>query len=82
MKFMICPTCGAKLANKQLVMEAKLIEVCNNLGLNFDLISSGVADSDEKFIKERTKIVNEICKRYCCKEHLVTCCEIVDIIRG
>ena len=28
MKFMICPTCGAKLANKHLVMEEKLLEVC------------------------------------------------------
>lgn len=82
MKFMICPTCGELLGNKQLIFEEKLTKACDDLGIDFDLISKGTADSVDKFVKERTDIINKLCKRYCCKQHLITCCELVDLIQN
>lgn len=78
---LVC-TCGEVLGNKQLVYEDNMRKVCEELGIDFDMISQGLADKNEDFKKKRCDIVNKLCRRICCKQTLITYVDIAQLIKG
>ena len=81
MIFMVC-SCGEVLGNKELVYEEKMRKVCEDIGLDFDMISRGDADRNPKYRDLRKDIVNSICRRWCCKVNLITYTDLVNLIPG
>ena len=81
MLYLVC-TCGEILGNKQLVYEEYMKKVCEEIGIDFDMISQGLSDKNEEFKKKRCDIVNKLCRRYCCKQYLINYIDIVYLIKG
>ena len=81
MLYLIC-TCGEILGNKQLVYEQEMKKICNELGIDFDTVSQGIADQNEDFKTRRSDVINKLCRRYCCKQQMATYVDIVNIIKG
>ena len=48
MLYLVC-TCGEILGNKQLVYEEYMKKICENLNLDFDMVSQGLADKNEAY---------------------------------
>jgi hypothetical protein len=82
MLYMRCPTCGEVLGNKEPVLIKKLKEICDELGVDDDIISLGMVDKDPKFIEKRQKVVQEMCKNICCRMRMPNYIDIVQIIKG
>lgn len=78
---LVC-TCGEILANKEIVFQDGMRKVCGDLGVDFEMISQGLADKNEEYKRQRGEIINGLCRRICCKEAMITYCDIVQIIRG
>ena len=81
MIFLVCQ-CGEVLGNKELVYEENMKKVCEDLGVDFEMISQGLADKNEAFKQKRCEIVNKLCRRMCCKQSLINYSDIVHLIRG
>jgi len=79
MLYMIC-SCGEILGNKQLIYEQEMQNVCKSEGLDYNLISQGDVEYTTEFIEVRKKIVNELCRRSCCKQNLITYVDKVKMI--
>lgn len=80
MLYLMCP-CGEVLGNKQLVYEEYMKKACDEMGIDFEMISKGLVDGDEKYKKKRSEIVEKLCRRLCCKHRLITYVNLVDLIR-
>ncbi len=81
MLFLICP-CGEILGNKQLVYEERMKKVCEDIGIDFDMMSQGLADKNEDFKSKRCEIINQLCRRICCKQLLINYVDVVQLIKG
>lgn len=81
MLYLVC-TCGEILGNKQLVYEEQMKKVCEKIGIDFDMVSQGISDNNEEFIKNRCDIVNKLCRRICCKQQLINYVDLVYLIKG
>lgn len=81
MLYPVC-TCGEILSNKQLVYEKKMEKLCDELGVDFDMVSQGLTDKNETYKNKRAEIINSLCRRYCCKSLMVTYIDIVHHIKG
>jgi hypothetical protein len=81
MLYLVCQ-CGEILGNKELVYEENMKKVCEDLGVDFEMISQGLADKNETFKQKRCEIVNKLCRRMCCKQLLINYSDIVHLIRG
>ena len=82
MLFMICPTCGEPLGNKELEYISEMKKVCDSMGVNDDIISQGNLDKDENYIKKKSKIVNELLANPCCKVRMMTYIDLVQLVKG
>ena len=81
MLYPIC-TCGELLSNKQLVYEEKMKKLCDEIGVDFNMVSQGETDKNETYKKKRADIINGLCRRYCCKALMITYIDIVHHIKG
>ena len=81
MLYLVC-TCGEILGNKQLVYEEYMKKICENLNLDFNMVSQGLADKNEEFKKQRCEIIKKLGRRYCCKQALLTYVDVVHLIKG
>lgn len=81
MLYLVC-TCGEVLGNKEIVYEEGLKQICEDLSVDFDMISQGFGDKDNEFKEKRCKLVNGLCRRICCKQLLVTYVDVVQLIKG
>lgn len=81
MLYLVC-TCGEILGNKEIVYEDGLKQICEDLSVDFDMISQGFGDKDNEFKERRCKLVNSLCRRICCKELLITYVDVVQLIKG
>lgn len=81
MSHTVC-SCGEILANKQLEYETRMKKICNDLGLDFDTVSQGFIDQNEEYKKKRSSVINDLCRRWCCKQQLATSVDIVQLIKG
>ena len=82
MIYMICPECGEILRHKQIIYEDKMNEVCEELGIDYNMISQEGYERNEEYIKKRQDIVNSLCKNLCCKFNMITYVSIVKLIKG
>ena len=64
MLYMICPTCGELLGNKQLIYIQKLKEICDKYDINDDLLSKGF-DKNPQFVEERQKLIQSLFDNIC-----------------
>jgi DNA-directed RNA polymerase subunit N (RpoN/RPB10) len=81
MIYMLCPTCGAILRNKQIVYEDRMNKVCDELNVDYEMVSSGLLDKNEKFQQKRADVVNELCEKMCCKMYMITYVQIGKLIK-
>ena len=82
MIYMVCPECGDLLRHREIVYEERMEKVCNELGLNYNMISQDGIENDEEYIKKRQEIINELCQNICCKMNMITYVPIVNLIKG
>ena len=81
MLYMVCPTCGELLGDKQLIYNTKLKELCDKHNISDEPISRGF-DSNPQFIEERQKLIQSIFNNICCKMRALTYVELVKTIKG
>ena len=81
MLYMICPTCGELLGDKQLIYTQKLKEICDKYDINDDLLSKGF-DTNPQFVEERQKLIQSLFDNICCKMRVLTYVELVKLIKG
>jgi hypothetical protein len=82
MIYMVCPECGDLLRNKQIIYEDEMEKVCDNLGVDYNMISQEGFDRNEEYIKKRQEIVNKLCQNICCKMNMLTYVSLVRLIKG
>ena len=66
-----CPTCKTILANKELIYDQKLNEVCAKMGSN----KKGIEDSKKQILDELQL------ENYCCRMRMLGKIRLVDIIK-
>lgn len=81
MLYPICPTCGALLANIQLPYQRDMKKLCDEYGVDHELLSRTLLH-DEKFNKKKEEILNKYTEpdRYCCRMRLTNFCNIVELV--
>ena len=57
-------------------------KICEDLGVDFDMISQGLTDKNDEFKKKRADIVKKLCRRYCCTQLLINYIDLVHLIKG
>lgn len=78
---MVC-MCGEVLGNKELEYEKGMKEICYEMNIDIDMISRGLADKESEFKKKRSKLINGLCRRICCKQLMITYVDVVNLIKG
>lgn len=81
MLYIICPSCGEVLGNKQLIFESRMKKVYEELDIDHDMVSRGYIDCEPELQKKRSDIVNQLCRRYCCKTYMLTYIDVVQYIK-
>lgn len=70
MLYFKCPTCRTLLANKQLVYEKRLAEICNS------------NKSKEEKNKLKQQLLDEIeLKRECCRMRMMGYVKLIDVVK-
>ena len=82
MLFMVCPTCGEPLGNKELPFIEGMKSICDSMGVNDDIISQGNLDKDENYIKKKSELINELLKKPCCRIRMMTYIDLVQLVKG
>jgi len=82
MLYLRCPNCGEILGNKQIVYEDGMKKICDELNIDFNMISQGIGDKEGEFKESRSNLVNSLCRKICCKQSLITYIDIVTIVKG
>ncbi len=70
MLYFKCPTCRTLLANKQLVYEKRLAEICNSNK------SKNEKDAEKKKLLDELEL-----KRPCCRMRIMGYVKLIDIIK-
>ncbi len=81
MLYMVCPTCGELLGDKQLIYMTKLKELCDKHDINDELLSRGF-DKTPAFVEERQALIKSLFKNICCKMRVLNYVELVKLIKG
>lgn len=81
MLYLVC-SCGEILGNKELVYEYEMKKICDEINVDFDMVSQGLGDKEGEFKEKRSKLVNRLCRRICCKQLLINYIDIVKLIKG
>jgi DNA-directed RNA polymerase subunit N (RpoN/RPB10) len=81
MLYMVCPTCGELLGDKQLIYNTELKKICDKYNINDDLLSRGF-DKNSEYIEARQKLIQSIFNNICCRMRAITYVELVKIIKG
>ena len=81
MLYILC-SCGEILGNKVLVYEEEMKKLCDDFGVDFDMISKGIVNDNEEYKKRAQNIVNKLGRRYCCKMALMNYVDIVHLVKG
>ncbi len=82
MLYMVCPTCGELLGNKELVYINRMKEICTSMGIDDDIISQGKIIKTKEYIEGRQKILNELVKNPCCKMRMMNYLDVVTLVKG
>lgn len=82
MLYIICPTCGEPLGNKELTYIAQMKAVCDAFGVDDDMISKSNININEDYIKKRQDIISSLVTNPCCKMRMMNYIDIVQLIKG
>jgi hypothetical protein len=82
MLYLICPNCGEILGNKQIVYEEEMKKICDEMNIDFNMVSLGFSDKEGEYKEKRAELVNALCENRCCKELIINYIDIVHIIKG
>lgn len=81
MLYMVCPTCGELLGDKQLLYNDGIKKICDKYNINDELLSRGF-DKTPEFVEERSKLILSLFKNVCCKMRALNYIELVKIVKG
>ena len=81
MLFLVCP-CGEILGNKELVYKEGMKKICEEMGIDADMVSQGLSDKESEFKEKRCALVNKLCRRICCKQLMINYIDLVNLIKG
>ena len=81
MLYMVCPTCGELLGDKQIPYNMKIKEICDKYNINDDLLARGF-DKTPEFVKERQDLIQSLFKNICCKMRVINYVELVKMVKG
>jgi hypothetical protein len=76
---LVC-TCGEIWGNKEIVYEREMKKLCETMGLDKETITQGIIYDEDKYKKERSLIVNKLCRRICCRQAFLTYSDIAILI--
>ena len=82
MLYMRCPKCGELLGDKEILLIKGMKEICDEMGVDDDIISIGLIDKDPKFIQKRQELCKKLFKNICCPIRALTYIDLVQIIKG
>jgi hypothetical protein len=82
MCYIVCPECGDILGHRCIVYEDEMQKICNDLGINYDMMSQQGFDGNEQFVKKRQEIINKLCTNICCKMNIISYISTVRLIKG
>lgn len=76
--------CGELLAGKQIVYEQEMKKICEEMQIDFDMISKGIIEKSDDYKQKQSDILfNKCkCKRNCCTTNLMNGVMLVQIIKG
>jgi len=77
---MIC-SCGEILGNKEILYEERMSNACNIIGMDFNALSLGDVDLNDEYKKLRQDVINDLCRRYCCKQNMMNYLDLVLMIK-
>ena len=77
-------SCGEILAKKVLIYKEEMKKVCDEMNIDLEMVSQGLADQEGEFKQKRSKIVLSLCEkgRICCIQNLITFTDKITLIRG
>ena len=77
-------TCGEILANKIIVYKEQMKKICEDMNIDLEMVSQGLADQEGEFKEKRSKLVLSMFKpgRICCIQAFITSVSKVDLIKG
>ena len=81
MLYMICPTCGELLGDKQILLNDGLKKICEKYNIDDELLSRGF-DKTPEFVEARAKLITELFSNVCCKMRAISYVELVNLIKG
>jgi DNA-directed RNA polymerase subunit N (RpoN/RPB10) len=70
------------MGDKQILYEDAMKEMCDKVGIDYNLISQGVIEENEAYRTEKQKIVQHLCRRYCCRQALMNYIDVVKYVKG
>ena len=84
MLYIVCPTCGYLLGNKEEIYYKKISDLCEEYGVDDNMLSSGILNNDKEFIKKKKKILDDLIGKHniCCASRIPTNIDLVRIIKG
>jgi len=77
---MLCYNCGCLLRHKQIVYEDRMEKICNEMGVNYDIVSKDTLSPDSEYSEKRAEVVNELCEKICCRLTMITYVSIGKLI--
>ncbi len=78
---LIC-SCGEILGNKRIIYESGMKTICEEMGIDSNMVSQGLSDKEGEYKEKRCKLVNSLCRRICCKQNLVNTINVTELIKG
>lgn len=80
MNYILCPTCGNLLGTKSLIYEQKMQEICKKYKVDYDKVSRGLLNTNKELTEEKSKLINSLCTKMCCKTRIITHIDICPLI--
>ena len=80
MLFMICPTCGDTLGNKEPIYIEGMKKICEDVGVDDDQISQGNLDKNPEYVEKRKALLQKVAENPCCRMRLMNAIDIVAIV--
>jgi len=80
MLYIICPTCGELLGDKQCIYTTELKKICDEF--NVDDTNIARIDKNPNFIEKRKKLIEDLFKNMCCRVRAMTYVDLVTLIKG
>jgi DNA-directed RNA polymerase subunit N (RpoN/RPB10) len=82
MLYMICPTCGELLGNKELIYVQEMKKICDEFGIDDNMISQGLANENEKIVEQKKKLIQDLCVNMCCRMRMMNYINLVNLVKG